>query len=295
MRTPPAMMPALVTPFDASGEIDITSHRFNLKELTGRGVEGFLIGGSTGEGPYLESGERRQLVDAARDELGDKPFIACGVSVESLRAALVACAEATEAGADAVLVMTPTSLARGRHQWVRRFYEALDAAIDIPLMLYSVPGVTGYELPVDVAIELSGRPGVVGMKDSGGEPVRSQQITTAVAGDYYLFAGASKALSLSVAGGAHGAITSSANYAPTLVSDVVSQARKGLDKAHELQEKLTGLSSLVEARGLAGVKLASEVAGLKPGFPRAPVWPLEGEEADALRRPLEALKGQLLG
>lgn len=288
-------MPALVTPFDAEGDVDIDAHRFNLRTLTEQGIEGFLIGGSTGEGPYLEVGERRQLVDAARDELGDKPFIACGVSVESLRAAVIACAEANEAGADAVLVMTPTSLARGRHEWVRRFYEALDDAVVLPLMLYSVPSVTDYDLPVDVASTLAGRPGVVGMKDSGGEPVRAQQITAAVSGEFFLFAGASRALSLSVAGGAHGGITSSANYAPGLVRDVVGHARKGVDKAEEVQERLTGLTVLVEARGLAGVKLAAEVAGLRPGFPRAPVWPLEGEEAASLRRPLEALKGQLLG
>lgn len=288
-------MPALVTPFNEEGDLDIDSHRFNLTTLDGRGVEGFLIGGSTGEGPYLEPGERRQLIDAARDELGGKPFIACGISVESLRAAVTACEEASDAGADAVLVMTPTSLARGRHEWVRRFYEALDDAVDLPLMLYSVPVVTGYDLPVDVVTTLAGRPGVAGMKDSGGDPVRSQQITSAVSSEFFLFAGASRALSLSVAGGAHGGITSSANYASGLVRDVVGHARKGVDKAEESQEKLTGLSALVEARGLAGVKLAAEVAGLRPGYPRAPVWRLEGEEAASLRKPLEALKGQLLG
>ena len=289
------MMPALVTPFDKGGDLDLDAHSHNLATLVEKGVQGFLIGGSTGEGPYLERGERERLVSTAREELGDKPFIACGVSVESLRAAKVATSEAAEAGADAALVMTPTSLARGRHDWVHRFYEELGEAATLPVMLYSVPGVTAYELPLDAVIALSSRPGISGMKDSGGDTVRAQQIAMATSDDFHLFAGASRALSLSVASGARGAITASGNYAPKLVQEVVDLARKSIDKSEEAQERLTGLSSTVEARGVAGIKLAAEVAGLRPGWSRAPVWPLEGEDAESLRKRLEALKGQLLG
>jgi len=194
-----------------------------------------------------------------------------------------------------LLVVTPTSLARGRDDSVRRYYEALADIAELPVMLYSVPKVTAYELPVDVVKLVAGRVDIVGMKDSGGHPVRAQQIVTAAPDDFYLFAGASAALSLSAAGGAYGAITASANYAPGLVGDVVSTARRNLVKASEAQEKLTGLSALVEARGVAGVKLAAEVAGMQPGHARAPVWPLEDDQAASLRRRLEAMKGQVLG
>jgi dihydrodipicolinate synthase/N-acetylneuraminate lyase len=287
-------MPALVTPFDEAGDIDLDAHLHNVSWMISRGIDGLLIGGSTGEGPYLEPGERHTLVAVAREE-ADDAFIICGVSGESLREAETLAAEAAEAGADALLVVTPTSLARGRDDSVRRYYEALADIAELPVMLYSVPKVTAYELPVDVVKLVAGRVDIVGMKDSGGQPVRAQQIVAAAPDDFYLFAGASAALSLSAAGGAYGAITASANYAPGLVGDVVSTARRNLVKASEAQEKLTGLSALVEARGVAGVKLAAEVAGMQPGHARAPVWPLEDDQAASLRRRLEAMKGQVLG
>lgn len=294
METPPRVMPALVSPFDDAGEIDIDAHRHNVTWLTSRGVDGFVIGGSTGEGPYLEVGERRALVAAAREE-ADGAFIMCGVSAESLRSATRSAAEAAAGGADALLVVTPTSLARGRDESVRRYYESLAEGSELPIFLYSVPNVTAYELPVDVVKLVAGRVDIVGMKDSGGHPVRAQQIVVAAPNDFYLYAGASAALSLSVAAGAYGAITASANYAPGLVADVVAKARRDLGKATEAQETLTGLSALVEARGVAGIKLAADVAGMKPGQARAPVWPLEEDAAASLRRRLEAMKGQVLG
>lgn len=66
MNPPPDYMPALITPFDRSGEIDIDAHVGNLRVLAETGIEGFVIGGSNGEGPYLEPGERRALVKAGR-------------------------------------------------------------------------------------------------------------------------------------------------------------------------------------------------------------------------------------
>ncbi len=286
-------MPALVTPFDEDGEIDLDAHRHNLATLAGRGVAGFVIAGSTGEGPYLEPGERSALVGAAREELGTKPFLVCGVAAETLRAARRQTAEAADAGADAALVMTPTALVRGRHDAVRTFYIELAADAPLPVLLYSVPAVTGYELPVDVAQELlSHRTAIVGMKDSGGHPVRIQQLAGAVEGSF-LFGGASRAVSLSVAGGGHGAITASGNYAPSLVREVITASRKG--KAADAQERLTGLVGLVEARGLAGTKLAASVAGLRPGHSRRPVRPLGDADAAQLQRQLAVLRSQLLG
>lgn len=288
-------MPALITPFDEEGHLVEADFRHNLAVLTDMGMEGFLVGGSTGEGPYLEPGERARLVSAARDELGDRPFLMCGVAAETVRVAVEQAGEAAGAGADAVLVLTPTTLARRDVAAPFRFYDAVAGLVELPLMLYSVPVVTAYELPLDDVTRLSARQGVAGMKDSGGDAVRAQRVVAAAAEDFMLFAGNSAAVSLSIAAGAYGAITASANYAPTLVKEVVAAARKGTSKVADLQERLAGLAGLVEARGVASVKLAASVAGLRPGVPRRPLAPLPEAEGDALRRRLEAMRGQLLG
>jgi dihydrodipicolinate synthase/N-acetylneuraminate lyase len=287
-------MPALVTPFSANGDIDLDDHSHNVEWMRQRGVDGLLLGGSTGEGPYLEPGERASLLTAAR-EVHKDAFLLCGVAGQSVRQAVAQAEEAGSAGADAVLVVTPTMMARTRPGAMRTFYRALDEAVELPIMLYSVPAVTALELAVDDVVALGARQGIVGMKDSGGQPVRTQQIVAARSADFRMFAGASAAVALSVAAGGFGAITASANYAPTLVREVVDAARKGMDKAADAQERLAGLSRLVDSRGVPGVKLAAGIAGLHPGVPRLPLEPLSIEEASTVRRQLEVLKGQLLG
>ncbi len=189
--------------------------------------------------------------------------------------------------------MTPGSLVRGRDTAVRAFYGDVASNTPLPLLLYSVPPVTGYELPTDVAAELlSHRAGIVGMKDSGGQPVRIQQLAAATDGAF-LYAGSSAAVSLSIAGGGHGAITASGNYAPSLLREVISAARKG--RAADAQERLSRLAGLVEARGLAGTKAAAAAAGLRPGRSRLPLLPLNPADADQLQRQLAVLRPQLLG
>lgn len=289
-------MPALVTPFDEHGDLDLDAHRHNVELLAGRGVDGFVLGGSTGEGPYLDPGERHDLVAVAREQVPDA-YLVCGVAGQSVRRGAEEIAEAAEGGADAALVLTPTSLVIGRHDAVRAYYVALATTAPIPLLLYSMPALTGYELPVDIAVEILSRRGqAVGLKDSGGHPVRIQQIAAAVPEEMFLFTGSSPAVALSVAGGGFGAITASANYAPSLVREVVAAARKGgASRAADAQERLTGLTRLVEARGLAGTKLAAEVAGLRPGRSRAPLPVLAETDAAPLRRQLAALRHQFLG
>lgn len=273
MKPPPNLMPALVTPFDADGEIDLDAHQHNLGLLNGQGIQGFLIGGSTGEGPYLEAGERAELTSAAREEMA-QAFLLTGVAAETVRQARAMIAEAVAGGADAVLVITPTTLTRGRMEYVRSYYLDLAEGSPLPLFLYSVPAVTAFELPEEVVVDLSAHENIVGIKDSGGHPTRMQRLVGAVEPGFRLFTGSTQAVTLAIAAGAYGAITASANYlAPALIKTVkVALADPIGARSH--QQLVGRLSAEVEAHGIPGVKLASELGGLKPGWPRPPLRPL---------------------
>lgn len=282
-----SLVPALVTPFTRVGDIDLDAHRRNLHDLAQRSIKGFLIAGSTGEGPYLEPGERGALLDAARDELGERPFLLCGVAAETLRGAAAQVEEAAGAGADAVLVMTPTSLVRGNHTAVEGFYTELADTSPLPVFLYSVPVYTGYPMPVDMAIRLSNHPNIIGMKDSGGDPVGMARLVEESADGFTLYTGSSKAVTLCIAAGAHGAITASANYVPGLVLDVVNRARRSAKSARQAQALLTRVSSAVEAYQIPGVKAAAEMTGLQPGIPRKPLRPLAAPDRRKVRDVLQ--------
>ena len=268
MTVPPDYLPALITPFTRRGEIDLKAHTHNVRSLAERGMEGFVIGGSNGEGPYLEPGERARLVKTIRRR---KTYIMCGIAAESVRQALAMVEEATEAGADSILVMTPTTTARGREDAILNFYRMVADTSKLPVYLYSVPPVTAYSLSLELVSRLSRHENIHGMKDSSGDVVRLQSIIDATPGEFVVYSGASKALTAAIAVGCHGAITGSGNYAPELVLRTLAAAKDDLAAARRDQKRLSSLSADVEAHGIPGVKAAARAAGLEPGYPRQPL------------------------
>lgn len=273
----PRVMPALVTPFDPGGELDLDAHRHNVGHLADLGIEGFVLGGSNGEGPYLEAGERRALIEAAR-EAAPNAHLMVGIMAETVRQGLRQLSEAE--AADSVLVMTPTTLTRNRPRYVASYFGHIADATEHPLFLYSVPPNTAYSLEVDVVAELADRSNVAGMKDSSGDVVRLQAIIDATPDDFALYSGASAAVTGALAVGCHGVITGSVNYAARLVLDTVEKAPN-----RELQRRLTALAAKVEKHGLPGVKAAAAAHGLRPGVPRLPLEPVD----DAMAKDLAGL------
>jgi dihydrodipicolinate synthase/N-acetylneuraminate lyase len=261
-------MPALVTPFDAAGDFDAAAHSHNVGLLTARGIGGFVLAGSTGEGPYLEAGERSRIVAVARDHAPDA-YLVCGVNGETLRAAAAQTAEAADAGADAVLVITPTTLVRSRHREVEGFYADLADTAALPIFLYTVPRVTGYELPVDVIVRLGAHPNIAGVKDSGGDVERLVELGATMDPSFLVFVGASRAVRDGMEAGAHGAVTASGNYAWPLLQALVADGATG-----EPQEALTAVASFVDALGVPGAKQAARLVGLRSGLPRRPLLPV---------------------
>ncbi len=282
MKNPPRLMPALVTPFDRRGELDSSAHAHNVGALAEMGIEGFLVAGSTGEGSLLEPGERSALVEGVRSALGAKPFVIVGVWAESVRQAQMQISEASDA--DAVLVVTPTTLARRSVAVQVDYFGAVAESSPLPVLLYSVPPNTGYALDLTATIELASHANIVGMKDSGGDAVRIQQIIDGAPDDFIMFSGASRSISLVMAAGGHGAITASTNFAPRRLMELVTNARKSPRKAIEMQSGVTELCASVESHGIPGVKAGAAAIGLQPGYPRAPLSRLPKRRAAAIEK-----------
>ncbi len=271
----PQDLVALITPFDRSGELDLDAHRHNIKHLSQAGMSGVLIGGSTGEGPYLEVGERRSLIEEAKS-LFPEAHVMAGIAAETNRGAQAQLQEVADAGAGSVLVLTPTTMTRGDAAAVARYYRVLAAETPLPLLLYSVPRWTAYELPEALVDELAELPAIIGMKDSGGDIRRVARLAASVPVHFRLYNGASAVLAQAIWSGAHGGITASGNYAPELVRRVIVDGRV------EDQRRLAGIAAAVERGGIPAVKVAAEATGMKPGWPRAPLAPLSPEESDRI-------------
>ena len=274
MRQPPHLLVALITAFRNTGDVALADHAHNVTHLMERGIEGFLIGGSTGEGPYLEQGERRELVAETRRVGGEDVFVMGATAAQSTRAASRQVAEIAEGEADTALILTPTSLVRGNHSAIYRFFAEVAEASPIPIFLYSVPQVTGYEMPVNMIGELATHPNILGLKDSGGRPYRIQEVGRSVGSEFLQFCGASAAIAPSIGGGGYGAITASANYLPEQIDYLVASAISAEGNVEALQTNVARITKAVETHGVVGTKAAAVMTGMRSASVRRPLMPL---------------------
>ena len=270
-------MPAIITPFDDHQELDLGAHRHNLSVLGEMGYGGFVLGGSTGEGPLLEPGERLRLSSASRQSVGDDTYLLCGINAETTRVAMGQITEAAQGGADAVLVLTPTTMSRNRTNFVSAFFREVSEKSPLPVFLYSVPLVTAYSMPVEAVWDLAEHPNVVGMKDSSGDATRIQRMLAGLPDDFALYNGSAHSVNLALAAGARGVILAAANYVPRLGLETAMAAVDSPPGDMKKQHMLSAANDAVARYGIPGVKAAAEMIGLRAGRCRAPLLPVDEE------------------
>jgi 4-hydroxy-tetrahydrodipicolinate synthase len=216
---------ALVTLFDDRGDLDAPATAALAAQLVGLGVRAVVVAGTTGEAAALEAGERIALLDAVRDELRAAVPVIAGTGAPSTRQAEALTRDATEHGADAVLVLSPPGASDPRP-----YYEAVaKAAAGTPVLAYHYPKASSPGIAVRELADLA----VAGVKDSAGDAERLLRELHDYEGPVYT--GSSALLSFAGPLGCAGAILSLANVEPercarAFAGDVVAQA--GLVEAH---------------------------------------------------------------
>lgn len=265
----PRTMTALITAFARDENIDGSALEHNLSLVVSTATHGVLLAGSTGEGPYLEPGERKFLISAARSAYPNLTIL-CGIFADTDRQARLQISEAASGGADAVVVATPGTLVRDRQKLITDFYRRIADSSPLPVFLYSVPRVTGQELPVESVSDLAEHPNIIGMKDSGGDVSRLEALSGVLGPEFIVYTGSSRVLVDSARRGAYGAITASANYVQPLVSAAASGD-------WEAQIALVEITTIVEKHGVPGTKFTASLAGMRPGICRLPLQPLDAE------------------
>jgi 4-hydroxy-2-oxoglutarate aldolase len=158
------IFPPLVTPFSSTGTVDIAAFERNLEGYARFALAGYLVLGSNGEANVLELPEKLELIAAARRRAGSRVLIA-GTGLESTRATIELTRRAADLGADAALVLTPHYFkARMTDEALRRHFVAVADAAPIPVLVYSVPVVTGLLASVGLVAQLAAHPNIAGIK-----------------------------------------------------------------------------------------------------------------------------------
>ncbi|MCP4655619.1 MAG: dihydrodipicolinate synthase family protein [bacterium] len=279
------ILPPLTTPFDERGEVDLDALARNVERYNETALAGYVALGSNGEAVHLTAAERRRVIATIRRAAAPGLTVVAGVNELSTRAAVEATRQAADAGADAVLVVTPYFYKSAMSQDVLRgFYLEVAAASPLPLVIYNVPQNTGVVIDPATIVALAAEERIVGVKDSSGnQGALSETIRLAPAG-FSVLVGNAGILYPSLLMGARGGILAVACAAPAVLVELYDAARGGdHERARDLQRRMAPLASLVTAGlGVAGLKAALELAGYAGGAPRSPLCGVSGEDRERI-------------
>ncbi|HVP93530.1 MAG TPA: 4-hydroxy-tetrahydrodipicolinate synthase [Acidobacteriota bacterium] len=270
-----------ITPFSHNGELDLTALRTCVRFWLKGGVSGLVPCGSNGEAPYLSREERIKVIQTVTDEVNGKIPVIAGTGSMSTKETILFTKDAKDLGADAVLIVTPFYY-KPSNKETHEHYKAVLDAVDIPIVLYSVPKFTGFPLePVTIAQLASEYENIIGIKDSGGN-LGTITETIRTAGDKIsVLAGtADLALSTLMLGGS-GAVVAVANAFPRMCTDLYESFLKSdYKKAGDLQRSISYMNEVLVKRHnqLSAIKEALNKIGLPAGYPRRPALPLDNKE-----------------
>lgn len=281
---------AIATPFRSSLALDEEAFVRLLDRHLAEGTDGIVVAGTTGESPTLREEEWERLVGLARERLDGRIPLVVGTGTNDTRRTIERTRRAAALGADACLVVVPY-YNRPTQEGLRAHFVAVADAVEVPLLLYNVPGRTACDLLPETVARLAEHPRIAGIKEATSGTARLEALRGLVARRDFLFLSGDDptALAFLLAGG-HGVISVTANVAPRLMHELCEAARAGDEaRARTIDARLAPLHRLlfVEPNPIP-VKWALHELGLAEPALRLPLTPLSPAHRPALREALAA-------
>src|SRR5947207_2552215 len=231
---------ALVTPFK-NGSLDEKAFRGLVDWQIAEGTQGLVPVGTTGESPTLSHDEHKQVVEWCVEQSKGRVPVVAGTGSNSTREAVELSQHAEEAGADAVLVVTPY-YNKPTQEGLYQHYKAINDAIGIPIIIYNIPGRSVIDMSVATMQRLFELRNIAGVKDATANMVRVSQQRAAMGQGFNQLSGEDATVLGYMAHGGHGCISVTSNVAPRLCSEFQMAWRKGdVTTALKLHDKLMPL------------------------------------------------------
>ncbi len=285
----------IATPF-RNDVLDDAALRRNVERYMRTRLTGLVVLGSNGEAVMLDDSEAERVVAAARSAMPPSRPLIAGTGAESTRGTIAATLRAANAGADSVLVRTPSFFKNMMNADVYvRHYTAVAEASPVPVLLYNVSMFTGVTLPPDAVGLLAEHPNIVGMKESGSDAALLADYIARSSDTFFVLAGSGVTYFNGLVAGAEGAILALAGVVPDLCADLLDHVRASrYDEARALQRRLTPLARTIGGlHGVPALKAALDLLGFEGGLPRAPLGPAPKSVVETLRRLLTDLGAPL--
>jgi len=283
---------AMVTPFDASGAVDLPLAGRLARHLVDQGSDGLVVSGTTGESPTLSWTEQVQLLEAVRQAVGPGVPVLAGTGSNCTQEAVKATREAAAVGADGALVVVPYYNKPPQEGLEAHFRAIAEASPELPLMLYNIPGRTGCSIHPDTVARLMDCGNVVSFKAASGTTEEVTALRLACGAQLAIYSGDDGLLLPMLSVGAVGVVSVASHLVGRRMRAMVEAFLSGQTAvALNHHEQLIPLfQALFATTNPVPVKAALELSGWPVGAPRCPLLPLDPVMRSALSDTLAALR-----
>ncbi len=278
---------AIVTPMHADGSLDVPSLKKLIDWHIAEGTDGIVIVGTTGESPTVSVEEHCELIRIAVEHTNKRIPIIAGSGGNSTAEAIALTRFAKEAGADASLQVVPY-YNRPTQEGMYQHFKTIAEAVDIPIILYNVPGRSVADMSNETMVRLSKVPGIIGVKEASGNIARDIELLRMVPDSFAVYSGDDATAIALMALGGKGNISVTANVAPRAMHELCVAAMNGdLAKAKAINNKLLSLhAKLFIEPNPVPVKWALAEMGMIPSGIRLPLVSLSTQYHDIVRSAL---------
>jgi 4-hydroxy-tetrahydrodipicolinate synthase len=286
------VLPAIITPFKRTPAmgLDIPGLERNIGFLLSRGIHGIVPCGSTGESATLTFEEHEKVMEITVDKINGKIPVLAGTGSNNTAEAVRLTKAAKDIGADGVLVISPYYNKPNRSGLIKHFTKLAD--LDIPVVMYNVPGRTGQNLEPDLVAELAQHPNIVGIKEASGNISQMSRILEETQDeDFVLISGDDNITLPILALGGAGVISVAANVDPARMVAMYEAMKQGdYQKALVLHYAMSPLfrSMFIDTNPIP-VKKAVELIGLAGGPVRLPLDELDAKKTEQLKKVLATI------
>jgi 4-hydroxy-2-oxoglutarate aldolase len=262
------------TPFTDAQELDIEASVNNIRKWARTGITGFVLLGSTGERVHLDEREYLRVLETARNEIPAELAFIAGAGQHSTVGTIREIQRAAELGADGVLVITPHYYRSAITQdALVSYYTAVADAAPVPVLLYSMPALTGIKIEPETIARLSEHPNIIGAKDSSNNIDGFAATVRGCPADFAVLTGNGTIFLDALRAGGTGAILAVGCVVPEICVEIIRALEaKDTERAVSLQTKLTPLAAAVTTGfGIGGLKASLDMAGYHGGSVRSPL------------------------
>lgn len=285
------ILTAMVTPFDASGEIDWNATRNLINYLIANGTDGLVVSGTTGESPTLSEQEKLDLFRFAVKVVDGRVPVIAGTGSYNTRDSIILTKQAENAGVDGIMLVTPY-YNKPSQEGMYQHFKAIAKSTTLPIILYNVPGRSVVNLSVETVIRLSAIHNIVAIKEAGGNLDAMAEMLEKTSEGFSIYSG-DDGLTLPVLSiGGTGVISVAAHIVGNEMQAMIRKFQNGdlAGAAKDHRTLLPVMKALFATPNPTSVKAALNLNGIPVGGVRLPMIPLNNEELASLQAVLNTFE-----